>query len=96
MDQTIVHLLAEHQSGMAPDLESAEARHYLVLKIPKWKIKAVAIELAVLLVGFICVLGYNWLFKASIPPVLGVIVGAINGTLVAWCVATGDAEHEIN
>ena len=72
----------------------AEASHYLILKIPKWKIKTVVIEVLMLVVGFFCVVAYNWLFKASIPPVLGVIVGGINGTLVAWCVTATTAGNE--
>jgi len=56
----------------------------------RWKIKALLIELSMIAVGFVSVVIYNWLFKASISPVLGILVGAINGGLVAWCIAHAD------
>ncbi|MET3106862.1 hypothetical protein AAKU67_002386 [Oxalobacteraceae bacterium GrIS 2.11] len=56
----------------------------------RWEIKALLIELAVIAIGLVSVVIYNWLFKASISPVLGVIVGAVNGSLVAWCVTRAD------
>ena len=94
MDQLIPTLLAEDRSGVLLEDDYLDPSQYLVLKIPKWKIKTVVIEVLMLFVGFFCVLTYNWIFKASIPPVLGVIVGGINGTLVAWCVTISTASRE--
>lgn len=86
--------LVEDQPDEAKAADRAEANNYLILKIPKWKIKTVVIEVLLLAVGFFCVVAYNWLFTASIPPVLGLIVGGINGILVAWCVTATTDGHE--
>jgi uncharacterized integral membrane protein len=62
----------------------------LVLHYPKWKIKAILIESLIIVFGFVSVVIYNFLFNSTVSPVLGVVIGAVNGSLVAWCITHAD------
>jgi len=92
MAQTITEALRD-EGGEAP-MERCAVQHssmnQLVLHYPKWKMKAILIESIIIVFGFVSVVIYNSLFNATISPVLGVIVGAINGSLVAWCITHAD------
>jgi len=83
MNRSISKILVEEDADPLLDLASPQCKSRRYLVSPKWK--ALLIESLIIVVGFVSVVVYNWLFKASISPVLGVIVGAANGSLVAWC-----------
>jgi hypothetical protein len=51
-----------------------------------WTPKTILIELLTLLAGLFSVIVYNRVFDDSIPPLLGIVVGAINATLVGFCI----------
>ncbi|PRC94554.1 hypothetical protein [Solimicrobium silvestre] len=88
MMQTISKMQAEDEENLLLAKARARANYldHLKLQMPKWNAKALCIELAIIVVCYACVAIYNWLFNASIPPVLGIITGAVNGCLVAWCI----------
>lgn len=67
----------------------------LMLHYPRWKIKALLIEALIIIFSFVSVVIYNYLFNAQISPVLGVIVGAVNGSLVVWCITHADLSPKI-
>jgi ABC-type cobalamin transport system permease subunit len=92
MNRTITETL--HDLGHAPLTDAGTSGNsdanagisQLVLHFPNWKLKAILIESLIIVAGFICVLIYNWLFNAAISPLLGVVIGLVNGSLVAWCI----------
>ncbi len=56
----------------------------------KYVVTALLVELAVTVLGGVSVMAYNVLFNTSIPPWLGMLAGAVNGVLVAWCIALSE------
>ena len=51
-----------------------------------WQPRTVLVELLTLVAGLASVMLYNRPYGASIPAVLGIVIGAVNATLVGWCI----------
>ena len=97
MEHTLPEILTEDGANLLTVNAMAATKKVHYLKIPtlSWDVKTFFFQLAMIIIGYACVEIYNWLFKASIPPILGVITGAINGGLVTWCIArTGKQSQE--
>ena len=90
MNQTISNGLAEDKNDTLMDITSVSGPVNLGINFRSWQGKALLIEALIILIGFVSVVGYNWLFNAAISPLLGVLVGAINGSLVTWCIMQTD------
>jgi hypothetical protein len=88
MNHSISKILAEENADPLLDRTSSQRKPFFHLVLPKWQ--AVLIESFIIVIGFVSVVIYDWLFQAAISPVLGVIVGAANGSLVAWCLTRSD------
>jgi len=87
MNHSAADMQAEDDGARLPGSASRRARKTGMVSIQKLNVDVVLIEVLVLAVSMVCIMTYNWIFKAAIPPALGVVVGGINGTLVAWCIA---------
>jgi hypothetical protein len=92
MNHYISKVPIEETADPLLDMTSQHGKPLLNLAFPKWK--ALLIESVIIVIGFVSVVVYNWLFKASISPVLGVIVGAANGSLVAWCITRSEQVNQ--
>lgn len=88
MNQTISKILSHGKDDVLSDIGTSQNSNDnpLVLPYSKGKIIALLIESLIIVLGFVSVVIYNWLQNASISPLLGAVVGAVNGSLIAWCI----------
>ena len=94
MTQTISNGLSEDKNDALMDITVVSGPADLGINLHSWQVKALLIEVLIIVIGFVSVLGYNWLFNAGISPLLGVLVGAINGSLVTWCIMHTDRSRQ--
>ena len=94
MTQTISKNLSDDNDDTLMDITITSGAPDLAIKFQSWQVKALLIESLIIVIGFVSVVVYNWLFNAGISPLLGVLVGAINGSLVTWCIVQADRARQ--